>query len=406
MGIQKLNAFLKEYCPGSICYVPLSDFKGKNIAIDAINIVYPYYIKAYEKIVDQTDLLSEDVNDNAVTKIFIEICFNCLINKLLGFNITPIMIFDGKAPIEKKEEQDKRIEVVRKRLELYESTKKYLQEECDPLEITPTNLKDLQKLKHGTSRPTFQFRTLKEVLKLIGIPVFESIGEAERACSMFCRDGIAAAALSSDTDCYAYGCPITISKFFGNMINPETNQSEPYVTIGYMNRILEEINPGNIMKQEDFLEICIMCGCDYNKNIRLIGFKTVYDLLVRKGIRIIDNLPEMKGKLSLDQECLKKDVCRRLFKPCYANESVEDLSVPLMISNRVSDDLHDYLSKFGLEKWVRIFNNTLSKFQNPVYDNLGKNIELIINDNVQETDIVNAYENNSEEFCTIKLLPV
>ena len=80
MGIKYLNSFLKENCPESIKCVSMADMSGKKIAIDISIYLYKYA-----------------GDDCLIENIYL------MISIFRYYNITPIFVFDGKPPAEKKE---------------------------------------------------------------------------------------------------------------------------------------------------------------------------------------------------------------------------------------------------------------------------------------------------------------
>lgn len=79
MGIYQLNRYLKSKCRNSIREINLSELRGKVIVIDASIYLYKY----------------------AGEQRLIEGMYQ-LISTLLYYNITPVFIFDGVPPAEKK----------------------------------------------------------------------------------------------------------------------------------------------------------------------------------------------------------------------------------------------------------------------------------------------------------------
>ena len=70
-----------------------------------------------------------------------------------------------------------------------------------------------------------------------------------------------------------------------------------------MDSVLEKTE----LKFEELVELAIMSGTDYNKNIPQLGIGRAYPLIKKYGN--IDNLPK-----KYDTECLKHNVCRKLFE--------------------------------------------------------------------------------------------
>ena len=101
---------------------------------------------------------------------------------------------------------------------------------------------------------------------ILNIPWYEAPLEAETCASDLCKRGLVDAVLSEDTDVLAYSCPIFLSKI-------ETSQ-DTCVRVHHSD-ILNSLD----ITDNQFLDLCIACGCDYNKNIPKVGSQTAFKLL-------------------------------------------------------------------------------------------------------------------------------
>ena len=99
MGIRGLNAFIKKTCPESITTNKINKYSGKVFGIDASILLYKY------RHISNLDT-------------------NCINSHIIGFlnriiyyknnNITPVFIFDGIPPEQKKNTLKKRQSIKRK----------------------------------------------------------------------------------------------------------------------------------------------------------------------------------------------------------------------------------------------------------------------------------------------------
>ena len=101
--------------------------------------------------------------------------------------------------------------------------------------------------------------------------------------------------MSEDTDVLAYSTPVFLTKI--DVFNDKC------VRIHH-NRVLEALE----LSKEQFLDLCIMFGCDYNKNIPKIGPETSY-----KYIRKFGSIEEIENKLELNVSILNHIRTRELF---------------------------------------------------------------------------------------------
>ena len=108
----------------------------------------------------------------------------------------------------------------------------------------------------------------------MGIPVIQSIEEADSQCVHLVKSGIAYAVGSEDMDILTFGA----DKLLRNINN--VNKIVEYD----LKTILEELD----VSYEQFIDICILLGCDYCPTIEGIGMKRAYDLIKKYGD--IDNM--------------------------------------------------------------------------------------------------------------------
>jgi 5'-3' exonuclease len=100
---------------------------------------------------------------------------------------------------------------------------------------------------------------VKEILDNFGVPYFQASGEAETFCAQLCKAGLADTVISEDSDVLSYGTVKTlISK-----IEISTGDCD-VVHLVDVHRALE-------MTHKEFLDFCILCGTDYNKNAKKLG---------------------------------------------------------------------------------------------------------------------------------------
>lgn len=79
MGIKYLNGFLRENSPNSIKCINMADLSGKKLAVDIS--IYMYKFEGDNSLIENMYLM---------------------LSIFRYYNITPIFIFDGKPPAEKR----------------------------------------------------------------------------------------------------------------------------------------------------------------------------------------------------------------------------------------------------------------------------------------------------------------
>ena len=300
MGINNFNQFLREKCPSIYEEIHLSEYAYKRISIDIS--LYMHKFKA----VCGDRWLSAFVN---------------LVACLRRNEIHCAFIFDGKAPIEKINEQAKR----RKDREKLENNVFILEEALDEYHKTGIIDKCLQELYNRSKSPgrlltkgkgidinwitkkieqkrnqlytitPEDFNIAKELFDILKVPYYTAPTEAEKMCSMLCIDKKVCAVLSEDTDVIAYGTPVFLTKI--------DTSKDTAVRITQ-----QDVLNGLEFNRESFLDFCIMCGTDYNSNVPKIGIKTAYKYISKHGT--IENIIK---DLNIDMSILKHTRTRELF---------------------------------------------------------------------------------------------
>jgi flap endonuclease-1 len=239
-----------------------------------------------------------------------------------------VFIFDGKAPVEKQAEQEQRKSGKRKLEDdisiLESSLSEYYKsgEVCENLKrvkmsgekFNPVDVEEriAKKQSQVIDIGPLDFEHLKEMMKIMGTPFYTAPTEAEKFCSKLCIDGLVDAVLSDDTDIIAYACPLSLSK-----LDTQT---------GFCSCVNhDELITALDLTEEQFIEHCIMCGTDYNKNIPKIGSVTAYKMLKEHG-----NIEGIRDKLKIDVSMLTHDVVTKLFREFdeYDIKEIPHCSVP------------------------------------------------------------------------------
>jgi flap endonuclease-1 len=322
MGISGINKLLKSYAPKAFFKMHISDLYGKRVAIDACNWMYNNMSIARKRIIEKNFVCTEKINEDLVRKEW----FNLLIGFILRWtdnNVTPVFIFDGEAPKEKKEIKEKR------RLSKTNTKKKIdsLYEKIgDGKNVTESMISDLKKeLRNYNVINGKDFNLFKEFIHGIGIPSIQAVSECEHLCSMLCVEGKVAAVFSSDTDNLVYGCPLMITK----MVEYNTHHNMNKKTIELECVRLDNALSGLNISHPEYVDLCILCGCDYNTAIIT---DSVCALELIQKYKSIDLLPS-----SLNIEATKHIRCRELFYYVHS----KDLILPsLLLPNRGYYDMN------------------------------------------------------------------
>jgi len=225
MGIKNLNRFLSDNCTKkSIRKQHLGSFKGKTVAIDTSIYMYKY----------QTE--------NALLPNMKQ-----LIETILKYHITPIFVFDGKAPAEKRDLIKQRAQLKR------EAESKYNDLMNQHVDTDDQNTKDeLEQLKKQFVRiHDTDIVNVKKIMDEYKVEYMDALEEADQLCVFLVKSKKAWACLSDDMDMFVYGCSHVLRNF---------NLSQHTVIYYDMQMILTELN----MSMTLFREIMVLSGTDYN----------------------------------------------------------------------------------------------------------------------------------------------
>lgn len=317
MGIKGLRELLKKEIGEYEEKISMQEFAGKKILIDA-----PFFICVYKA--SRKDLYRE--------------AFVNLIVKLLDHSIRPVFVFDGKSPKEKSLEKQKRnekkcnqilrVEKLERDLEKFKKEghlSDELREACNKSSATTTIVlmtknvtkngtysqakKCVEKLRNSILTITEEdFRNVKSLLDVFGIPWIVANGEAEIFCASLVKKGLADAVMTKDTDVLA--CRVPTMLYDVDLGNSE-------FTVIKIETILKKIG----LNEKSWLDLCIMCGTDFNSNVPRVG--PVKSL---KYIREFETIDSLDGKL--DVTILSHVKTREIFDPECDLETLPDPKIP------------------------------------------------------------------------------
>jgi 5'-3' exonuclease len=187
------------------------------------------------------------------------------------------------------------------------------------------------------------FELFKTVIKGIGIPCLQATGDGEHLCSTLCVEGKVSAVFSVDTDNLVFGCPLLITGFSETYTYDGNGCRVAYLNCVRLDRVLEGLGINHSL----FVDLCIMCGCDFNTNMPGYAAIKSFALLQKHGS--IDNLPR-----NFDTTCLKHRRCREIFKYVPSNELTivsNDISEPVTESfNTGLNIIHNEINPLDINR--------------------------------------------------------
>lgn len=186
-------------------------------------------------------------------------------------------------------------------LEKRREKRKEAQESLDKA-VETGNQEDIAKFNKRIIKVTQKHNDdCKKLLRLMGLPVIEAPCEAEAQCAQLCKDGKVHAVATEDMDALTFAAP----RLIRHLSSGSGEQTQEY-------NLEKVLNGLELESQDEFIDLCILMGCDYCDSIRGIGGKKGLDLIKKhKTIeKIVENLPNKEG---VPQEW-PIDTARRLFK--------------------------------------------------------------------------------------------
>ena len=267
MGIKNLSIILNKMCKCAINQRKLNVYSGMIIGIDLSIFLYKY-------------LYNNDDHIEGLTR---------LILRLLKNGITPVFIIDGRPPKEKNE-----ILQNRKERKIFLNTKKeiidysiklskdnydnfkdgisnYIKEINQEYVISDDEIRDLfskgndelivesdkisKKIIYVTAA---HIENAKKLFDLFGVGYIVAPSEAESLLASLCKSRFIDACISEDTDILANGGLLFLRNF-----NADKNYVDEYCLEG----ILDNLK----LNYDEFIDFCILCGCDYTAKINGLG---------------------------------------------------------------------------------------------------------------------------------------
>jgi len=258
MGIKKLSNLIKDYSPGCIQRRKLQDYNGKIIGIDLSIYLYRFSYR----------------EGNPCTSILMQAM------RLMKNGALPVYFIDGKPPKEKEGELMARADKRNEATESIDFLKRFIQnpsievpEKFEKYRVmSEENLEnEIVYINNSLIQIPQQTRVdIKKMFDYMGIPYIEVNGEAEALCAKLNREGYIDGCMSEDTDILANGGKIFI-RGFANTSN--------YVDEYNLEVLLRDLG----VDYKKFVDICIMCGCDYTGTIGGISYATAFKYIKKEG---------------------------------------------------------------------------------------------------------------------------
>ena len=299
MGIKNLMKLLTKNTPDAISEIQPIELKNKKVAIDTSIILYQF-ITAIRS--SGADLKNKDGKSTSHIHGILIKTLNCL-----KVGIIPVHIFDGKPP-------ELKMKILNDRMKI----KKNALSKLDKIQENKTIEKEekIKLLKMSVSISQEEMSEAIEIVNLLGVPVINAPEEADSQCAYLSINDLVDYVASEDMDLLTFGTKKLLKNFMKKTM--------------YCIDLEDILNQGEIT-MDQFIDLCILLGCDYTDTISGIGLKRAWDII--KKYKSLDKFIEKDPKIASNTYVLpnnfRYEESREYFKnPRHINEFELNLSIP------------------------------------------------------------------------------
>jgi 5'-3' exonuclease len=356
MGIRRLNKFLTTHNYVTE-YHSLNEYTdvlkhNQNMPDKKIVIAVDFWLYVHK-------FLHSNKSDNIVMRFWKQI------DNFLSCGIIPLYVIDGSVPIEKQHKIDvqdmkrinyqKRIATIDQMIEKYVNIDDIDNSSNDRCDITDLNEKK-SKIQKNIKRinGNDQYNIFK-LFSILGIPHVRATFEADAMCAKLFKHNIISGCLSDDTDMIALGCGSTIKFDNGRLI--EYN----------LDRIINKLQ----LTQEQFIDMCILFGCDYLQHPLRLECDEIYEMIKKYGSLMKtldgDNHPTFNMN-----NCNVKIIGENYYH-------VRDIFLHSHTKEIIPDELYDIeLKPINVKKVIKFFKkNTNTKNLHRITESIGNFNDMI-----------------------------
>ena len=360
MGIKNLSIILNQKCSCAINERNLTSYSGMVIGIDVSIFLYKY-------------LYNNDDHIEGLTRFILRLYKN---------NIVPVFIFDGKPPKEKSdvllERKEKREFLISKKNVLEFCIKKDTMQTSDGYDLFRINLINLAKnqknnyvitedeiqdyYNRNVEDLTIEFEKVckkiihvssshiesaKKLFDLFGVSYIVSPTEAECLLAVLCKENYVDACISEDMDILANGGDLFLRNF-----NADKNFVDEYCLEGILNTLE--------LTQDQFIDMCILCGSDYTDKINGMG-----PITALKMIKKYNNLENVLDQFNINKKFevpnkFDYNKARDLFKNPIDLSLIKDMKNMIKIGKPNVQGIKDFLKNTKIkDKYISEINNSL-----------------------------------------------
>jgi flap endonuclease-1 len=305
MGIKNLNLVIKE----SMKKTTFDKLRGTKIGVDFSLFLYRF---VYNK-------------NNPVE------CFLRQVQMFFRHKILPVYVIDGDAPLEKRSTLDKRAQ---KRQKMYDNIADLLDRQSENNSPTTSSRINSEITKLERRCVVFSQKTVQDIFyffELLGLPVIRENEEADFILAKLSSANKIDYILSDDSDVLAFGAKRVLKNF---CIKEE--KCELYD----MDDILMSLG----VPMQKFVDICILCGCDYTTKIRNMNCGKSLQLILQWG-----SIEEVAKNTDYVIDLTQVDKARELFGKELPGETMDRISASIVKKNCRLEELEKFL-RANIEK--------------------------------------------------------
>ena len=316
MGIKNLNSVIKE----SMKKITFDKLRGSIIGVDFSLFLYRFVYN----------------NNNPIE------CFLRQIHLFFRHKILPVYVIDGDAPLEKQTTLDKR---ANKRQKLYDNIADLLEKQVENNSPNTSSRINSEITKLERRCVIFSQKQVQDILyffELLGIPVIRENEEADFILAKLSAANKIDYILSDDSDVLAFGAKKVLKNFC---------ITEEKCELYEMDSILTKLG----VPIQKFVDICILCGCDYTTKIRNMNCGKSLQLILQWG-----SIEEVAKNTEYEINLGQIQKARELFGKELSEETMDRISASIVKKNCRLEELEKFL-RANIEKkfLIPIFMHSL-----------------------------------------------
>ena len=265
MGIQDLTKTIKKYAPLGLRHQAIEDLPGLKYGVDVFSYLYPAKYNQSSK------------GKGSHIRFFFD-----LIVKWHSKGKSLIMVFDGNTSL-----LEIKAETNQKRQEARDRNKETIHISMERIQNKTATEEDYINLEMASRNDInvtdSDVLDLKQLFSMTGICYYQAEGEADCLLGALYQSNIIDGVLSEDSDMLTHGVGCLVRGLIDS-----SNRNKGMVDL----YILKDVLNGLGMNQGQFVDFCILSGCDYCKRLPGIGSVTALKYIKKWGSvkDILDNL--------------------------------------------------------------------------------------------------------------------